>query len=154
MLQPCPECERPISDRAAVCPGCGFPCAEHRAELDAAASLQRDRASRTHVGETDCLRCLARGFRMIPDDEPEAGSFEWCEVCGHSGRVALVQSSRGYFAISPPTLDAFLRAACDELPLVAVRIGDDVPPPRYPLASQDGASPQDDDRESTAGGGG
>ena len=74
--------------------------------------MQRDRASRTHVGETDCLRCLARGFRMIPDDEPEAGSFEWCEICGHSGRVALVESSRGFFAISPATLDAFLRAEC------------------------------------------
>jgi hypothetical protein len=24
-LVPCPECERPVSDRASVCPGCGYP---------------------------------------------------------------------------------------------------------------------------------
>jgi hypothetical protein len=29
-LAPCPECGRRVSDRAAVCPGCGYPLAEDR----------------------------------------------------------------------------------------------------------------------------
>lgn len=114
MLISCPECERQVSDRAAACPGCGFPIAEHVAAEAARVARGEERRSRERVGEVDCVACEARGFRMV---EPEAGGggqmFVWCAVCEHSGRVPLCKSTDGYFAVPWGTLDAFLGGEVD-----------------------------------------
>jgi hypothetical protein len=133
MLNPCPECERPVSDRAAACPGCGFPLAEQRAAQAAAAVMLRDRATRAHVGDVDCTRCDARGFVRVPIGDDEEGAFEWCLVCEHSGRVELCRSDRGYFAVDRVHVAAFLAGEHDDGDHHVVFLGADEPAAaRYP----------------------
>lgn len=117
MLITCPECEKQISDRATSCPGCGFPIADHLQAESEDKTREEDQSSRQHLGEVDCAVCDARGFRM-KDHENEDGTtrqvFDWCVICEHSGRAALCQSSRGYFAVSYRKLDEYLKGAIDE----------------------------------------
>lgn len=135
MLVTCPECAREISDRAQTCPGCGFPIAE---ELAARASARSsDREHRKHVGEVDCPTCEARGFRSI-DAFDELGkpmqTFTWCARCLHSGRIALVQSPRGYYAVTEKVLATFVAGEIDEGD-DATFLGPNAPAPhRYPNA--------------------
>lgn len=113
MLISCPECERQVSDRAAACPGCGFPIADHVAAEAAQAARAAERRSRAREGEVDCVACEARGFRMV---EPEGGGgqvFAWCAACEHSGRVPLCRSTDGYFAVAWGKLEAFLQGEVD-----------------------------------------
>jgi hypothetical protein len=138
MLISCPECEKQISDRAASCPNCGFPIAEHLESEKEEKAREADRASRQHVGEVDCAVCEARGFRM-KDVEREDGTvrqvFDWCPICEHSGRVPLCQSSSGYFAVSYRRLEDFLAGAIDEDSEDVHAFGDDRPTEhRYPKA--------------------
>ncbi len=125
MLVDCPECARRVSDRAAACPQCGFPVAaewEAQREREAAAA---DRSSREQVGEVDCASCNARGFVTEgPDDRP--GAFSWCVVCEHSGRVPLVQSPRGFWAVAFASLDGFLGGEDLERPNV-IFVGEHAP---------------------------
>jgi hypothetical protein len=116
MLVSCPECAREISDRAKTCPACGFPIAEEIAARQAA--KLGDRGERKHIGEVDCPRCEARGFRTFDAIEEITGrnikAFDWCERCEHTGRVALVQSPRGYYAVALAMLDMFIAGEHDE----------------------------------------
>jgi zinc ribbon protein len=115
MLVSCPECAREISDRAKTCPGCGFPIADEIAAREAA--KVGDRGERKHIGEVDCPTCEARGFRTF-DGVDETGrtvkAFDWCERCDHTGRVALVQSTRGYYAVVLAMVEAFVAGEEDE----------------------------------------
>lgn len=107
VLVECPECEQRVSDRAAACPQCGFPVAaewEARREREA---VEADRSSREKIGEVDCVDCAARGF-VTEGTEDKPGAFSWCGICQHSGRVPLVQSARGFWAVSFASVDAFL----------------------------------------------
>lgn len=115
MLVTCPECAREISDRAQTCPGCGFPIAEEMAARAAARIADRDQ--RKHVGETDCPKCEARGFRnidMIDELDKPVKGFAWCDRCLHTGRIALVQSPRGWYAVTERVLVAFVGGEIDE----------------------------------------
>jgi hypothetical protein len=138
MLVTCPDCSREISDRARTCPGCGFPIAEHLAEVAQQRVLAEDRSAREHVGEVDCAICLARGFRTIPFTEPDGSTsegFEWCRVCEHTGRVTLCKSPRGYFAVARLHVDAFVAGTRDDGDDFVVFLGTAEPPPhRYPEA--------------------
>lgn len=138
MLVTCPECERSISDRAVTCPGCGFPWAEHRAALVAQEAIERDRSTRVAQGEVDCVRCEARGFRVIPKGEVDAGAFEWCAVCNERGRVVLCHSDRGYFAVARAVVEEFVAGRRDDGGLEVVYLGAAPPPPhRYPPPPDD-----------------
>ncbi len=125
MLVDCPECEQRVSDRAAACPQCGFPIAaewEARREREAA---DADRTSREKIGEVDCESCSARGFVTEgPEDRP--GPFHWCAICEHSGRIPLVRSPRGFWAVAFVSLDAFLGGE-DVGPPNVVFIGEHAP---------------------------
>jgi hypothetical protein len=114
MLISCPECERQVSDRAAACPACGFPIAEHVAAEAAGAARDEERSSRVHVGEVDCAICEARGFRMVDPEGSGNQVFRWCATCEHSGRVPLCQSSGGYFAVAYARLEEYLAGAIGE----------------------------------------
>lgn len=107
VLVECPECAQRVSDRAAACPQCGFPVAaewEARREREAA---DAERSGRKKIGEVDCVNCAARGFVTEgPEDRP--GAFSWCASCEHSGRVPLIQSPRGFWAVAFASLEAFL----------------------------------------------
>lgn len=108
MLIDCPECERKVSDRAAACPDCGFPIREWLAEEEEKKKTADAVASRTKVGETDCLACKARGFVVLDQEKHGLSGFTWCPLCGHSGRVHLCQASDGYYAVSQTVLSEFL----------------------------------------------
>lgn len=138
MLVACPECEHQVSDRARACPGCGFPIAEHVQHLAEQDARARDRATREACGEVDCRRCDARGFHTVADN-----AFAWCRICEHTGRLTLVRSGRGYFAVARLHVEAFVAGARDEGDEHVVFLGSDPPPPhRYPEA---GARVIDDD---------
>jgi hypothetical protein len=115
MLVSCPECARQVSERAAACPGCGFPIA---AELASATSQRTsDRQARARVGAVDCPSCAARGFRELELHEPDGRTvraFDWCERCEHTGRIVLVRSERGFYAVSEAMLDPFVAGTIDE----------------------------------------
>lgn len=136
MLLPCPECGHQVSDRAAACPSCGFPVAEHLAE-HAAAPLDHG-ASRRSIGEVDCTHCDARGFRSFQFTTLEGevrDGFEWCAVCEHTGRVALCQSTTGYYAVEAKHLAAFLSGADDLGDASVVALGPEKPKGhRYPTS--------------------
>jgi hypothetical protein len=115
MLVACPECERRVSDRAAACPECGFPVAEHfSAEATAKVRAETIR-SRREEGEVDCARCEARGFRLMKEvsGDEERQVFEWCAVCEHSGRVVLGRADDGFYAVARSHLAEFLAGAID-----------------------------------------
>lgn len=140
MLVRCPECNRDVSDRAASCPQCGFPIAEHLAAQAEQRRRDEDRASRAAVGEVDCTICLARGFRTIPlvlADGKQREQFEWCRVCEHTGRVTLVKSARGYFAVARLHVEPFVAGSRDEGDDFVVFLGAGEPAPhKYPEAGQ------------------
>lgn len=111
MLIPCPECERQVSDRARACPDCGFPVSEHVDGQRAAARQQAVVESRERIGEIDCPRCEARGFRNITEVDEDGVSkelFGWCTGCKHSGRVHQCRDLDGYYAVSFAALERFL----------------------------------------------
>ena len=125
MLVDCPECEHRVSDRAAACPQCGFPIAEEIAAAREREAAEADRNTRERIGDVDCAACEARGFVSEgPQDRPSA--FAWCATCEHSGRVALVKSPRGYWAVADGVLDVFLCGADLEGPNV-VFLGEHAP---------------------------
>ena len=126
MLIPCPECGTKVSDRAAACVSCGFPISEHVAQQRAAEEAERERTSRRRIGEVDCHHCDARGFVMIePSGEQERQSFTWCTECKHTGRLALVESSGGYWAVSLDQVDSFV--AGDDVGDHALHLGSERP---------------------------
>jgi len=134
MLIECPECAHSVSDRASACPQCGFPIAEHVQQAAQREQEQQDLATRSVAGRTDCPKCEARGFVMasFENDQGETREgFTWCDRCGHSGRVALAKSSRGFWAVTDDQVDAFLAGEIGESD-GATYIGDESPPPRYP----------------------
>ncbi len=137
MLLPCPECDKQVSDRAASCPGCGFPIAEHLTSLREAEALTRDRSSREEIGEADCPHCEARGHAthtVVSEDGQETRQFSWCSHCEHSGRVPLVRSERGYWAVAFAQIAAFLAGEIDTHVGITF-LGVDPPGPhRYPKA--------------------
>ncbi len=125
VLVECPECKHQVSDRAPACPQCGFPVAASLAEERERAEAAADRAARSHRGDVDCAACDARGFTTEgKQDQPTA--FSWCEHCQHSGRVPMVQSPKGYWAVAVGSLAAFV-AGEDLAPPYAVYLGTDAP---------------------------
>ncbi len=131
MLIGCPECEKKVSDRAKACPDCGFPIAEHLQEQREQDVAQQDRASRKRVGETDCPVCKARGFATDQETLDDGSTKGWCSMCEHTGRLHLVQSSKGFWAVSDRELEAFVAGgeATDES---ARFVGEARPDLRYP----------------------
>jgi len=142
MLIDCPECSRSVSDRAAACPDCAFPIAEHRAESLAAETLTKERASRKRAGATDCVRCEARGFWTETFKDADGNSkegFAWCSQCAHTGRVVLCESLRGFWAVSEADVEAFLAGEIDEKSDHANYLGEEPPEGRYDHVAEDGA---------------
>lgn len=145
MLIGCPECEKKVSDRAKACPDCGFPIAEHVEEQREQDVALKDQASRKRVGETDCPACNARGFatkQETLDDGSTKDVFWWCSMCEHTGRVHLVQSTRGFWAVSAEELEAFLGGA-EATEKSARFLGEEQPVLRYP--NQPPRFPADDE---------
>lgn len=138
MLIRCPECTKEVSDRAPACPACGFPIAEHLAEARAAEAVAAERSSRELAGETDCVACRARGFVTLEfrrDDGQKVEGFSWCEICEHSGRVAMCRSDAGYWAVRRSVVEAFVQGRVDAHETDAVALGPEAPPPRYPKST-------------------
>jgi hypothetical protein len=114
MLIPCPECARQVSDRAKACPDCGFPVSEHVAEQRELARQKAVLESRERIGEIDCPRCEARGFRSfseLNEDGETEQLFSWCSDCKHSGRVHQCRDLDGFYAVSFAALEGFLSGA-------------------------------------------
>lgn len=137
MLMACPECTHEVSDRAAACPRCGFPIAEHVAEQRTAQQAEAERKSRALTEtKTDCQPCQGRGFRMLAwtDEEGrEVEGFEWCARCHEKGQLPVVRSEGGYFAVAIDHVEAFVRGelAADSEHVTA--LGSEPPaPPSYP----------------------
>lgn len=142
MLIACPECAHEVSDRAKACPQCGFPIAEHVAEDRAAQQAQAERESRALTEHlTDCKPCKGRGFRMFTwtDEEgKEAQGFEWCAHCHEKGRLPVVHSAGGYFAVAVDHVDAFVRGELEAGSEHVTALGTEPPPPpSYPPAGTD-----------------
>lgn len=137
MLIACPECAHEVSDRAPACPKCGFPVAAHVAEARVHQAAATERTTRRVTGElTDCAPCKGRGFRMlewVDDRGAPKQAFEWCATCNESGRLPVVHSSAGYFAVALAHVEAFVRG---ELPTDSPHVtalGPEPPAsPRYP----------------------
>jgi hypothetical protein len=146
VLLDCPECGKQVSDRASACPGCGFPIAEHLTLEREAKALELDRSSRVEVGEADCPHCEARGFStktVIKEDGRTGEQFGWCTHCEHSGRVVLVQSSRGYWAVAYARVAAFVAGETDGDAAI-VFLGAELPAShRYPVAGARYREPED-----------
>ena len=158
----CPGCGRQVSPRAKACPSCAFPIAEHLAEQQAATEAKARLATREQLGEADCPHCEARGFRMFEekDDEGELKRvFSWCHHCEHSGRVHLCRDSAGYYAVSLPSLEAYLAGELPDEAEEIVFIGAEAPAEhRYEQAgerfNEDGSSkdaPGDEANEDSEG---
>lgn len=114
-----------MSDRAAACPQCGFPIAEEIAAAREREAIEADRTARERIGDVDCAACEARGFTTEgPEDRPT--TFSWCVTCEHSGRVPLVKSPRGFWAVGYSVLESFLGGADLEQPNV-VFLGEHAP---------------------------
>jgi hypothetical protein len=126
MLVPCPECGREVSDRAHACIGCGFPIAEHFAAAKAQREQLEDRATRSVVGETDCPTCEARGFVLDGRPSETPTGFQWCDACEHTGRVALVESKLGHWAVAHAGLTAFLEGGDSDVDGITF-LGKDAP---------------------------
>lgn len=144
MLIGCPECEKKVSDRAKSCPDCGFPIAEHVAEQRDLDVAEQDRTSRVRAGETDCPACAARGFatdQQTLEDGTTKEVFWWCSMCEHSGRVHLVKSTKGFWAVSNEALEAFV-AGAEPTDDTARFVGVEMPELRYP--NQPGRFPVED----------
>lgn len=149
MLIECPECSQRVSDRAVACPQCAFPVAEHVATMANEARQRSERASRRTEGAVDCPWCEARGFCMF-DETDGAGetrpAFAWCRLCERTGRVTLVHSEAGYFAVVDRSADGFVSGelAADHDHVYA--LGQVAPVGhRYPQAGQRVATLADDE---------
>ena len=140
MLIACPECEHKVSDRAPTCPSCGFPIAEEMANRAAEEAAEQARASRKHIGEADCPPCEARGFIMEQSTNSEGETrqgFRWCKQCKHSGRILLVQSDGGFYAVTEAALDGFVAGDFDPDDVRAWSLGMTQPEGhRYPEAGK------------------
>jgi len=141
MLIACPECAHEVSDRAPACPKCGFPIAEHMAELRGQQAAEAERQSRRTTGhETDCGPCKGRGFRMLEwlDERGEARQgFEWCAACNETGRLPVVQSTGGYWSVAIAHVEAFVRGELPtDSPHVTALGPEPPPPPSYPAAGK------------------
>lgn len=137
MLIACPECAQEVSDRARSCPRCGFPIADDLAEKAAAQRAEEERTTRERTdAETDCTPCKGRGFVMLTwTDErgTEKQGFTWCERCNESGRVPVVRSAGGYFAVGEAHVDAFVKGEIGpDSPHVEVLGSEPPAPPSYP----------------------
>jgi len=137
MLIACPECAHEVSDRAPACPTCGFPISEHVAEQRAAEQAEQERTSRSPTGSyTDCQPCEGRGFRMIDwtDERGQPGrGFTWCESCRESGRLPVVESPAGFFAVAVEHVDAFVAGELPTSSAYVTALGSEAPPPpTYP----------------------
>jgi hypothetical protein len=137
MLIACPECAHQVSDRAPACPQCGFPIAEHLAELRAQQATEHERQSRRATGDhTDCAPCKGRGFRMhawLDDQGIHKQAFEWCSSCRETGRLPVVHSTGGYFAVAVAHVEAFVRGELPpDSPHVTALGPEPPPPPSYP----------------------
>jgi hypothetical protein len=109
--------------------------AELLAEAAAAEALAAERTTRVPEGDTDCIACAARGFVTIasdPEQPDKIDAFSWCEICEHTGRVASVRSSAGYWAVRRTRLGAFVAGELDAHETDAVSLGEQLPPRRYP----------------------
>lgn len=143
MLIPCPECQRPVSDRAHACPGCGFPVAEAlhpQAPEIASPDIPRSRPQavpsepRIRIGEVDCPKCQARGFvlhsRKADPSDPNSSiteHFDWCEYCEHTGRQVLVESEEGFFAVPRVHVEDFLNHNIDPDHPAITLVGTELP---------------------------
>lgn len=140
MLVACPDCDQKVSERAKACPQCGFPIAEHMAEIAREAATQRERTTRTEVGEVDCVPCVATGFcteEFRDEDGRQKSRFFWCEVCEHTGRVTLCRSERGYYAVARYAVAEFLAGTRNDDDEHVVFLGTETPGPhRYPAAGE------------------
>ena len=72
----CPECGKQISDKAAICVGCGFPIHdyifENQKQSEESKSDDNDSASNVNNGLEECPYC---GEKVSSEDE-------YCEACG------------------------------------------------------------------------
>lgn len=140
MLINCPECDQKVSDRAPACPGCGFPIAEETAAERAKEQLAAQRATRREIGEVDCPACEARGF-VMEDFTDHTGDtrqgFRWCQSCERTGRLHLVQSDEGFFAVTRTAIAGFLAGEHDADDARAWNLGPQAPADhRYPEAGK------------------
>ncbi len=104
-LVQCPDCDRKVSDRAALCPDCSCPvkeviAAQRALELRDAVAKTREATDRV----VDCPRCEARGWYPLGE------LVGWCLVCEHTGRASLCRASDGWYAVAPYALERFLSA--------------------------------------------
>lgn len=106
------------------------------------AETERQTRQRTDA-VTDCAPCKGRGFIMLElTDERGAArpGFEWCPSCGESGRLPVVQSTGGYWAVAIDHVEAFVAGEIDhDSPHVTALGPEPPPPPSYPPAG--GSSP-------------
>lgn len=140
MLIACPECAHQVSDRAPTCPQCGFPIAEHLAELRAQQAAATERETRRVTGsETDCGPCKGRGFRMLEQLDEQGATkqaFEWCGSCNETGRLPVVQSTGGYWAVAIAHVEAFVRGELPPDSPHVTALGPEPPsPPSYPAGN-------------------
>lgn len=92
-----------------------------------------DRHARVHRGEVDCPPCQGRGFsQFVGEDNRQL--FAWCDLCEHTGRVELVESSRGFYAVAARVLTTFVQGELDDGAEV-VFLGEERPADhRYPTS--------------------
>lgn len=145
MLIACPECAHEVSDRAPACPKCGFPVSVHVAEQQARQAALTERDTRRVTGEhTDCAPCKGRGFRLLEwldEQGTKKNGFEWCAPCNESGRLPVVHSTGGYWAVAIAHVDAFVRGELpSDSPHVTALGPEPPPPPSYPAPAGGGSS--------------
>jgi hypothetical protein len=81
-----------------------------------AQAVERDRSTRAEAGEADCPHCEARGFvtsELVEESGEHRMAFSWCLHCEHSGRLALVRSERGYWAVAHASVATFVAGEID-----------------------------------------
>lgn len=137
MLIACPECAQQVSDRAAGCPRCGFPIAEHIAEQRAVEQAELERTSRRLTeAYTDCAPCKGRGFVMSHWTDARGDKhqgFSWCERCNETGRLQVVHSAGGFWSVAVGHVEAFIGAEIGpDSPHVDALGPEPPPPPSYP----------------------
>jgi hypothetical protein len=137
MLIACPECAHDVSDRAPACPKCGFPIAEHMAELWAQAAAATERHTRRRTGtNTDCALCTGRGFVMLEHTDEQGApkqAFTWCSSCDETGHLPVVESAGGFWAVALAHVEAFVAGEIGpDSPHVTSLGPEPPPPPSYP----------------------
>ena len=77
---------------------------------------------------------------MERDEEGKGARFSWCADCEHSGRVPLVKSDAGFYAVAYARVETFAAGASVEV-CEAVFLGAERPTDhRYPQAGERRAS--------------